>query len=369
MAFPTVQLERVPAESAAVRLFEHGGPDKLTYGVYPLPEPGPRDVVVDVHAIGVTGFDLKYRRGLPAHAQLPGRKFFPLPQQLGREAAGIVSWAGPEVRTLSPGDRVVAVTHPEDPYGAETARGLGNLSAGLDIPGHQSPGSYARYLVRDEQLWLPLPSSVDIEQAAVTLWSFSTAHRVLTSRLRTGLGDIVVILGATGAMGIAAIQLARLLGARPVAGTRDPAKEKQLRALGAVDVLDVCDLDAIPAQLRALSEGRGVDQVIDFAGHPQTLFSVTSALRVGGSVCISAGEESANPMPFRAVDMIRLEMNLLGIRGARRGDMLAALDLLNQQRISIPVAHRFPLSQAATAHEVMEAGLHEVGRVVLIPER
>lgn len=358
-----------PFESAAVMLFEHGGPDRLKYGIYPLPAAGPHDVVVDVHAIGVTGFDLKYRRGLPAHSQLPGRGMFPLPQQLGREAAGIVVWVGSSVTTLSLGDHVVAVTHPEDPGGAETARGLGNLSSGIEIPGHQSLGSYARYLVRDERLWLTLPSSVDLEQAATTLWAFSTAHRVIIDRLHVGLDEIVVVLGSTGGMGIAAIQLATLVGARPVAATRDIAKKKQLTALGAVEVIDVGDLDTGSKALHAFAGRDGVDHVIDFAGQPDVLSAVASCLRVGGSVCVAAGEESADRVPIRVVDMIRLEMNLLGVRGARRGDMLTVLDLLKDKRITIPIAQRFPLSEAVAAHESMESGLEDVGRVLLIPER
>jgi NADPH:quinone reductase-like Zn-dependent oxidoreductase len=369
MAVPHSDAVGVPTECAAVMLFEHGGPDVLRYGVYPRPEAGPYDAVVDVYAIGVTGFDLKYRRGLLTHHQLPGRKLFPLPQQLGREAAGVVQWVGSSVTTLSPGDHVVAVTHPEDPYGVETARGLGNLSRDIEIPGHQSLGSYARYLVRDERLWLRLPPQVDLEQAALTLWPFSTVHRVLTDRLHVRLSDIVVILGSTGGMGIAAIQLAKLLGARPVAATRDLSKAPQLKALGAVEVIDVRNLDAGLATLRALTGGRGPDHVIDFAGDLQVLSAIASAIRVGGSVCIGAGDKSAERVPIRVADMIRFEMNLLGIRGARRGDMLAALELLEQQRITIPVARRFPLANAVEAHEAMERGLDVVGRVLLIPER
>lgn len=172
-----------PTETPSVQLREHGGPETLHYGVFPLARPRRNDVAVDVHAIAITGFDLKDRRCLPADVQPPGRDVFPIPQQLGREAAGVVVWAGADVTTLVPGDHVVAVTHPEDPYGLDTARGLGNLSTGIDIPGHQTLGSYARFLVREEELWLKVPNSLDLEQAASTLWSFSTAHRVLMDRL------------------------------------------------------------------------------------------------------------------------------------------------------------------------------------------
>ena len=358
-----------PTATPGVELREHGGPDTLRFGIFPLATPSSHDVVVDVHAIAVTGFDLKYRRGLPADAQPPGRDLFPVPQQLGREAAGVVTWTGGDVTCLAPGDHVVAVTHPEDPYGIDTARGLGNLSTGIDIPGHQSLGSYARFLVREENMWLKVPATLDLEQAASTLWAFSTAHRILMDRLQPRLNELVVVLGSTGAMGIAAIQLAAMRGARPVAATRDQAKAEQLRALGAFHVLVLDDLNSAVESLNDLSAGRGVEHIIDFAGDPHVLRQLSTQLRLGGTVCIGAGEERGEALPFRAADIVRSELNLLGIRGARRIDMLTSLELLAQGRVHIPIARRFPLSQAALAHTTMEDGLHDVGRVLLIPER
>src|SRR4029079_7565802 len=96
---------------------------------------------------------------------------------LGREAAGEVVAVGPAVTKFKPGDRVIGVTHPEDPDSVETARGLGNLSRNLAIPGHQAMGSTAQYLVRDEGMWLPLPDGVDHEQARGALGPVSAPHR------------------------------------------------------------------------------------------------------------------------------------------------------------------------------------------------
>ena len=358
-----------PTATPGVELREHGGPDTLRFGILPLASPGSHDVVVDAHAIAVTGFDLKYRRGLQADAQPPGRGLFPVPQQLGREAAGVVTWIGKDVTTLIPGDHVVAVTHPKDPHGIDMARGLGNLSTGIDIPGRQSLGSYARFLIRGEDMWLRVPATFDLEQAASTLWAFSTAHRVLMDRLQPRLNELVVILGSTGALGIAALQLAAMRGARPIAATRDKTKADQLKELGAFHVLLLDDLDSAVEDLRDISAGRGVEHIIDFAGNPHVLRRLSTQLRLGGTVCIGAGEERGEGLPFRTADIIRCELNLLGIRGARRIDMLTSLDLLVQGRVHIPIARRFPLSQAALAHTTMENGLPDVGRVLLIPER
>src|SRR5580692_12522180 len=223
----------LPTTTKAVRLFEYGGPEKLVFGDYPLPPLGDRDVLVKNHAGSVSRWDVKYRAGDLTRYQLPGRAPFPLPQQLGREAAGEVVAAGAAVAKFAPGDRVIGVTHPEDPDGVETARGLGNLSRNLAIPGHQAFGSYAQYLVRDERMWLPLPDGIDYEQAGVALWPFSSSHRVVHDRLRVRVGDTVLITGASGGMGQATMQLCKLAGARVVATTRNAAKASVLRELGA----------------------------------------------------------------------------------------------------------------------------------------
>ena len=140
----------IPTKTLAVRLFEYGGPEKLVLNEYDLPALGDRDVLVKNLAGSVSRWDVKYRAGDLARYQIPGRAAFPLPQQLGREAAGEVVATGSAVTQFKPGDRVIGVTHPEDPDSPEFARGLGNLSRNLAIPGHQAMGSYAQYLVRDE---------------------------------------------------------------------------------------------------------------------------------------------------------------------------------------------------------------------------
>src|SRR5215470_3410352 len=128
----------IPTSTMAVRLFEYGGPEKLIYGEYPLPPLGVRDVLVKNLAASVSRWDVKYRNGDLARYQIPGRAPLPLPQQLGREASGEVVAVGSAVKFFKPGDPVIGVTHPEDEASVEFARGLGNLSRNIAIPGHQA---------------------------------------------------------------------------------------------------------------------------------------------------------------------------------------------------------------------------------------
>ena len=316
----------MPTKTMAVRLFEYGGPDKLVYGEYDLPALGERDVLVKNLAASVSRWDVKYRAGDLARYQLPGRAAFPLPQQLGREAAGEVIAVGRAVTRFKSGNRVIGVTHPEDQDFVESARGLGNLSRNLAIPGHQAFGSYAQYLVRDERLWLPLPDGVDYEQAGIALWPFSSSHRVVRDRLHVWLGDTVLIAGASGGMGQATMQLCKLAGARVIATTRHASEGRILRDLGADAAVVTQDAERAQAEVLALTGGEGVDHAVDYTGSPD-LLRLGGVMRLGGSLVVSS-EQGREPLPFTAADMIRLELNLLGIRGARMNDMLTVLKLL-----------------------------------------
>ncbi len=356
----------IPTKTMAVRLFEYGAPDKLIYGEYDLPPLGDHDVLVKNYAGSVSRWDLKYRAGDLARYRLPGRAPFPLPQQLGREAAGEVVAVGGAATRFKPGDRVIGVTHPEDPQSVETARGLGNLSRNLAIPGHQAFGSYAQYLVRDERLWLPLPDGVDYEQAGIALWPFSSSHRAVSDRMRVRLGDTVLITGASGGMGQATMQWCRLAGARVIATTRHAAKVGALRELGADAAVVTDDVERACTEVLALTGGDGVDHAIDYTGNPELLRFLGSVARLGGSIVVSS-EQGPQPLPFTAADLIRLELNLLGMRGARMHDMLTVLKLLGSGRIQTRVAARFPLARVAEAHALLANSPDLVGRIVVLP--
>jgi putative oxidoreductase len=356
----------IPTRTVAARLFEHGGPDKLIVGEYDLPPLGDRDVLVKNLAGSVSRWDVKYRNGDLERYRIPGRAPFPLPQQLGREAAGEVVTAGPAVTKFKPGDRVIGVTHPEDPDAPETARGLGNLSHSIAIPGHQAMGSYAQYLIRDERMWLPLPDGVDWEQAGVALWPFSSSHRVVRDRLKVKPGDNVLVTGASGGMGQATMQLAKLAGARVIATTRHEEKTDTLLELGADAVVVTADQDEAFKQVSQATGGDGIDNAVDYTGNPDLLHFIKDVMRLGGTVVVSS-EQGQDPLPFRAADLIRLELNLLGIRGARMNDMLTVLKLLGEGRIRTRIAARFPLTRIGEAHTLLETSPDLVGRIVVLP--
>ena len=119
-------------------------------------------------------------------------------------------------------------------------------------------------------------------------------------------------------------------------------------------------------ELRKLTGGEGVDHAVDYTGNPDLLRFIGSVMRLGGSLVVTS-EQGREPLPFRASDLIRLELNLLGIRGARMNDMLTVLKLSGEGRIKTRIAARFPLARVGEAHTLLETSPDLVGRIVVLP--
>ena len=357
----------IPTKTLAVRLFEYGGPEKLVIGEYDLPPLGERDVLVKNHAGSVSRWDVKYRAGDLARYQLPGRAPFPLPQQLGREAAGEVVAVARAATRFKPGDRVIGVTHPEDPDSVETARGLGNLSRNLAIPG---------------------PSGVRLLRAISRSRRAHVAAAAGRRRFRAGRRRAVAILvvaprGARPSAGAAGRQRADRRRVRRHGSGDDATRKARRRARDRHDAArgqgrrSCASLAPTrwsspptrskrPKEVSKLTGGEGVDHAVDYTGNPELLRFIKGVMRLGGTVVITS-EQGRESLPFTAADLIRLELNLLGIRGARMNDMLTVLKLLGESRIKTRIAARFPLAKVGEAHTLLETSPDLVGRIVVLP--
>src|SRR5882672_10698006 len=210
----------------AVRLYEFGGPDKLVYGEHPMPDVGPGDVLVKVLATSVSRWDIKYRSGevhafygkaTGHHGGIHSRRPFPMPMQLGRDVAGEVAAVGDSVTMLAPGDRVLGMTNPENTLSLASIRGLGNLSGGVDLPGHTMFGGYAQFVARPENYWIKATPRLNLDRAAASMWACATAHHVVAARLGARANDNVLVTGASGGMGTATLLLAKLAGCAVIA--------------------------------------------------------------------------------------------------------------------------------------------------------
>ena len=355
----------LPSSIKAVRFYEYGEPSVLQYIDVPMPEMGESDVLIKVRATSVNRFDLKMRRGqIP---QIPGRDPFPMPFQPGRDLAGEVAAVAAKVSRFKEGDRVVGMAHPACGQCDNCLRGLDNLCTNIKLPGHQLPGGYAEYVSRKETELLPAPEGIPYEKLASCLWNYSCVWNIVSRRGELRAGQSVLITGASGGMGTAAIQLSRLVGAsKIIATTGSPAKVERIKQLGVDHVVDYRDTDALD-QIKSMTNGTGVDLVIDLVGGDMFILGL-NCLRMAGTIVLVAGEEAETSVNMRMLTIMLLHrhVNILGVRGARRIDNKTVLELLGEGKIDPVIDQVLPLSEAVKAHEIME-NRQQVGKIVLVP--
>ena len=242
----------------AIRLVEIGKP--LVMQEIPVPEPGDRDVLVRVRAAGICHSDVHYRAGVsPA---------YPLPLTLGHEVAGVVEFAGRGVKRLRPGDRVVLnynVTCGDCYY---CNSGHEQFCSSGKMIGHFTDGGYAYYIALPERGTLILPEEISFEQGATLMCASATAlHALRKSRLQGG--ETLAVFGA-GGLGMSAIQLGRVFGARDIyAVDINPIKLAMAASFGAIPI-NAQEGDPV-RHLRDLTSGHGVEVAIEFIGLPQTM--------------------------------------------------------------------------------------------------
>jgi NADPH2:quinone reductase len=216
-------------------LHELGEPENLRLDEIPTPIPGPEEVLVDIYAAAVNFPDL-----LTIQGDYQFRP--PLPFVPGKEGAGTVVAIGKDVTHVAPGDRVMVQVE----YGTFAEQAV--------VPQHEC------YI---------LPDSIPFDQAAALGIAFQTAYFALLDRAQVQAGETVLVTGASGSVGIAAIQLAKVFGATVIAGLTSPSKEDVAREAGADHVIDLSGSnlkDSIRDQVFALNDGEGIDVVIEIVG-------------------------------------------------------------------------------------------------------
>ncbi len=346
----------------AVRIFEYGDPSVLQYVDVPLPEMGESDVLIKVRATSVNGFDLKYRLGKVKAP--PGRDPFPMPFQLGRDAAGEVAAIGSKVTRFKEGDRVIGMVHPACGHCINCVRDLDNLCVNTKLPGHQTFGGYGEYVSRRETEILPAPDGVSYEKLGAFLWSYSTTWSIVQRRGDFQPGKSVLIIGASGGMGTAAIDICRFVGASPIMGTTgSPEKIEKLRELGCDDAVVYTEGESVD-KVKSLSGTNGVDLVMDFVGGDMLSFGL-NCLRMDGTLVVVGGSGSPDvPLGFNF--MIGMAPNIRGVRASKRNDQKMILKLLGEGRFDPVIDRVLPLKEAAEAHRILERREH-LGKIVLKP--
>jgi NADPH:quinone reductase-like Zn-dependent oxidoreductase len=342
----------------AVVIRRHGGLEALNLEEAPDPRPGPTEALVEVRACGVNHLDLWVRRGVPGHT-------FPLPIIPGCDVAGVVREVGEAVRGVDPGTEVVAL--PGIGCGACRACSLGNdhLCRDYGILGETRDGGYAPLVVLPGVNLLPLPAGLGFERAAAFPLAFLTAWHMLVARAELRPGDAVLVHAAGSGVGSAAVQIARLLGARVIATAGSDAKLARARELGADETINYRTAD-FAHEVARLTGKRGVDVVVEHVGEA-TWEGSLRCLAKGGRL-VTCGATSG---PRGEVHLPRLffkSLSILGSTMGSRGELHRIVQLVGEGKLRPVVDRVLPLSEVREAHRVLE-DREQFGKVVLRPAR
>jgi D-arabinose 1-dehydrogenase-like Zn-dependent alcohol dehydrogenase len=337
----------------AVVLREFGPATNLRVEEIPIPEPRPNEVLIRVQACGVCYHDVINRRGQLPRTRLPG--------VLGHEICGEVAGIGTSVRRFSVGDRVASLqrVHCGTCHYCTDSRPM-LCRSGAVFFGEEIPGGYAEYVSSAEHVLARVPANVRSSAAAVVACTLGTAVHVLCNRASVKPGQSVLITGASGGVGVHAIQLARLLGAQVLAVTSSPQKVEWLRACGAEKVICAPDLH-FSREVKLLT-GEGVDVVVEVVGSA-TMDQSLHAVRNGGKLVVVgnvvSGSASLNPGL-----VILKELEVIGSFATTLQELDYALHLVERGSIRMILAHELRLEEASRAHELLESRA-VMGRIVL----
>jgi NADPH2:quinone reductase len=318
----------------AIRVSQHGGPEVLKLEEVPTPAPGPSQVLVRNHAIGVNPVDTYLR----SNTDNRGPK---VPYTPGADAAGVIEAVGAGVTGAKPGDRVYV--------------------------GNTVTGAYAELSVCELTQVHPLPANATYAQGAAMNIPYATAYHALFNRAHGEAGETVLVHGASGGVGIGAVQLARARGLT-VIGTAGTEKGRRMVAeQGAHHVLDHTAAGYLEECVR-LTGGRGPDIIMEMLANVN-LQKDLGVIAMRGRIVVIGNRGSIEIVPRLAMnrDAAILGMALTHATPAQLAGIHAALvEGLRNGSLRPVIAQELPLAQAARSHEaVMEAGHH--GKIVLVP--
>jgi NADPH2:quinone reductase len=309
----------------ALQVQTPGGPEQMQLVDVPVPQPGPKQALVRIAASGVNFIDVYFRTGLYKAD---------IPITLGSEGAGTVEAAGPEVTEVSPGDRVAYA---------------------------MARGSYAEYAVVPAAQLVKIPDHVDFETAGAAMLQGMTAHYLTHSTYPLKSGDTCLVHAAAGGAGGLTAQMAKMLGARVFGTVSGEEKARIARENGVEEAILYTQVD-FEAEVKRLTDGRGVDVVYDSVGRT-TFEKSLNSLRPRGMLALF-GQSSGSVPPFdpgilNAKGSLFLTRPSLGHYLLTREELLwragDVLRWIDEGKLKVRIHHTYPLAEAGSAHRDLEA--------------
>ncbi|MEO7985121.1 MAG: zinc-binding dehydrogenase [Gemmatimonadales bacterium] len=339
----------------ALTLTGTGGLEHLALGdIQAPPPPAPGEAMVRIHSAALNRLDLFVADGLPGHR-------LTFPHVVGSDGAGVVESVGVDVLGIAPGDRVMINPGIVCGHCAACLEGEESLCSTFRVLGEHRGGTVAEHVVLPAVNLALVPEQMPWAEAAAFTLATLTAWRMLTTRARVRAGETVLIWGIGGGVGMAALQVAVLLGARAIATSGSDAKLEVARRVGAAETINHASTD-VHAEVRRLTGGLGADVVVDSVGE-QSWQKSQRALRRGGRLVICG----ATTGPVVSLDLRRLfwhQWSVLGSTLGNRREYAEILRLAGEGRLWPVVDRTVPLSDSKTALERLYRG-EQTGKLVI----
>jgi NADPH:quinone reductase-like Zn-dependent oxidoreductase len=337
----------------AIRIHEFGGPEVLRYEDVPDPQPRKDQVLVRVRACAMNHLDIWVRKGLP------GVK---LPHIPGSDVAGEIVEVGEYVSGLNPGQRVLLAPMHFCNHCAKCVAGLQNQCREFSVLGNAVDGGNCELIAVPAVNVIPIPDSLDFNQAASVPLVFLTAWHMLTGRAAIRPGQTVLILGANSGVGIAGIQIAKqLFQCRVITTAGDEHKMARARELGADHVINHYQ-QKISEEVRKITDKEGVDIVLEHVG-PATWDESVRSLKPAGTL-VTCGATTGPQVGIDLRFVYSRQLSILGSYMGTMGELHEVLKHVFSGRVKPVVDRTFPLKEARAAHEYMEKS-QMFGKIVL----
>jgi NADPH:quinone reductase-like Zn-dependent oxidoreductase len=345
----------------AILFYKHGGPDVLEYGEFPTPEPGPGEVLVRLRAAALNRLDLWAREGWP------GIKL-QYPHILGADGAGEVAAVGEGVTKWQPGDRAVINANMSCGRCEFCIAGQDNLCRSWQLLGETVRGTYAEYVAVPAENLYPIPEGLGaipeglgFNQAAAAALVFHTTWHSLIVRGALRLGETVLVVGASGGVNSAAIQIAKLAGAVVYVVGSDVGKLEVAKSSGADFLIDRSQEENWSKTVYLMTGKRGVDVVVDNVG--TTFHQSLRAARKGGRI-LTVGNTGGPKFEIDNRFIFGKHLSIIGSTMGTRADFITVMELIFAGKLKPVIDRTFPLSEARAAHERLERN-EQMGKVVL----
>ena len=338
----------------AVVFHQHGGPEQLRFEEVEPPRIQPDEVLVRVKACALNHLDIWIRQGIPAYQ-------IPLPHISGCDVAGVVEQVGTAVAGVALGDRVLVSPGLSCWRCKYCLAGRDNLCLTYKILGAHVNGGYAELVKVPGLNVLPMPVALTFEQAAAFPLVSVTAWHMLFTLAGLRPGEDVLVMGAGSGVGSIAIQMAKLAGARVLTTVGSDEKIPKAKALGANEVINHAK-EQVMKQVKALTDGRGVDVVVEHIG-PEVWDQCFLALAKGGRL-VTCGATTGGEVKLDLRYLFSRQLTVKGSYMGTRAELLEVASLIGQVKLKPVVDRVLPLQEARAAQELL-LSRKVFGKVVL----